>query len=574
MGLNTALFTSLSGLTNHSQKISVTGNNISNVSTNGFKASRTFFESQVSLTRNSGSAPTDLLGGTNPSQIGMGTRIGAIDRNFSNGTLETTGVNTDVAIDGDGFFMVQKDGRDLYTRSGNFNVDRDFNLVLPSNGGLVQGYGIDEDFNINDELGNIQIPVGHMTLAEQTETIRFGGNLNAGGEVGTHGAIIESSPLLLDGGGVADEDSALLDLVDEEGEPLFALDDVITFSDVKKGQSTLPEKTFQIGPDNTSESDGHGETLDALMGFMREIFGIHEDVDPDAEPPAGVNLDGDGQLQVVGNAGTANDLSFNAGSIVVNKGSASPSTPFDLFKTQSANGESVKTTVTAFDSLGNELTIDLTMALEGKDNSGTQWRYFAESNDDTDLDRVLGNGVLEFDNNGSLVTTDPQPITIDREDTGAFFEQEIDIEFTSPDGTVSALTNTDSQLKAIWQDGSPKGTLENFEVGQDGIIMGEFSNSLKRPLGQLAMANFSNNRGLKEVSQGLYDVTTNSGLAMIGKPGVDGAGRVLGGTLELSNVELSQEFINLITASTGYSANSRVLSTSDRLIQELLQIVR
>ncbi len=570
MGLNTALFTSLSGMTNHSTAISVTGNNIANVSTNGYKASRTFFESQVSFTLNGATAPTDTLGGSNPSQVGMGTRIGAIDRNFTGGTLQTTGVNTDVAVDGDGFFILGKDGRQLYTREGNFNVDRDFNLVLPSHGGLVQGYGVDDDFNVTDVLGNIQIPLGNLTLAEQTTTVRLGGNLNAGGELGTRGALLESEPLLTGGGAIADADTLLTDLEDSGGTSLFSGGDILTVSDVKKGQSTLPPKTFQVGPDNTTASDGHGQTLDELMGFLREIFGIHEDLDP----PAGVGIDGDGRLRIEGNPGTANDLTITSASMVVNKGGADPSIPLSFSKQQAADGESVRTTYVAYDSLGNELTIDLTMVLEGRDNSGTQWRYYAESEDDTDLDRVVGNGTLRFDNKGALVSDDVQSIVIHRNDTGAFFEQQIDLEFTSPDGMVSALTNTTSQLKAIWQDGSPMGTLETFDVGQDGIIWGQFSNSLKRPLGQLALATFANNRGLTDVAQGLYDVSANSGLAMVGRPGTGGAGRVLGGTLELSNVELSQEFIDLITASTGYSANSRVLSTSDRLIQELLSIVR
>jgi flagellar hook protein FlgE len=234
----------------------------------------------------------------------------------------------------------------------------------------------------------------------------------------------------------------------------------------------------------------------------------------------------------------------------------------------------VRTTFVAYDSLGTPMNLDLNLVLESKTSTGTNWRFYAQSQDDSDLSRVLGNGTLSFDTDGQLQSVAGNAITIDRADTGAFTPQQITLRFDEPAGSVSALTDVNSQISAPSQDGTPIGTLEDFSVAEDGTIVGVFSNSELRNLGQVVLANFANPGGLMETGTNLYAVTGASGDAAIVTPGTGGAGGVVGGAIELSNIDLSQEFINLITASTGFSANSRVLSTSDRLMQELLATIR
>ena len=136
------------------------------------------------------------------------------------------------------------------------------------------------------------------------------------------------------------------------------------------------------------------------------------------------------------------------------------------------------------------------------------------------------------------------------------------------------MTDITSQISALSQDGSGIGTLEDFSISTDGTISGVFSNGLLRNIGQVVLATFANPRGLLDLGGNLFNLSSNSGNATIALPGSGRAGRIVGGALELSNVDLSEEFINLITASTGFSANARVLSTSDRLIQELLATAR
>ncbi|MAX25508.1 MAG: flagellar biosynthesis protein FlgE, partial [Phycisphaeraceae bacterium] len=236
---------------------------------------------------------------------------------------------------------------------------------------------------------------------------------------------------------------------------------------------------------------------------------------------------------------------------------------------QEANGESVRTSFIAYDSLGQEIILDLNIVLEEKSNAGTTWRFYVQSEDDSDLSRILGDGTLKFDTNGRFLLATDTEITLDLDNTGALNPQTITLNFEDEDA-LSALAAPQSTIAAQSQDGSPIGTLESFYFSEDGVIHGVFSNSLERDLGQLVLANFVNPDGLIEEAGNMYDVTASSGDPILGAPGTNGTGRTLGQAQELSNVDLSNEFITLINATTGYSANSRVFSTSDQLIQELL----
>ena len=566
MPLQTSLFTGLTGLAANSTMIDVTGNNIANVNTTAYKKSRISFETTVQRTLKSGSAPTALQGGTNPAQVGLGTRVANISRDFSSGGFTPTGVATDNSIEGNGFFIVEDNGTQLYTRNGNFALDADFNLT--SNGAKVQGFGVDDNFNvIPGALQDINLPLGVLTISEATGSVNFSGNLNASGDVATQGSIIDSEVLYADATATtqADAATALNSIYDGDGNQLFADGDVITITGAYKGGSVLPDKTFEVTT-NTQDADDSGATVQDLIDFFDDVLGIDESLTP------GVSITG-GQLRFEGNAGTANELSLEDANLVVNAGVA-PVAPISFTQSQNANGESVKTQFVAYDSLGAPVNVDLTFVLEGKDNTGTQWRFFAESEDDSDLDRQLSTGVMNFDNDGQLISTVDGTVTIDRNNTGAFSPMAVDLAFQDPFGSVSALSDVRSQVSAINQDGSPIGTLEDFNVAEDGTITGVFSNGLLRDLGQIPLAMFANNAGLSDVGGSKFQAGVNSGTAAVVSATTGGSGRIIGRSLELSNVELSEEFINLITASTGYSANSRIISTSDRLIQELLATVR
>lgn len=570
MALQTALFSSLTGITSNSQLLAVTGNNIANVNTTGYKKSRITFETQISQRLTSAAAPTATLGGTNPTQMGLGSRTSTITRDFSTGSLQPTGVNTDMAIDGNGFFIVEDQGNTRYTRTGNFVLDRDFNLVN-ADGGRVQGFGVDEEFNVVEGLlVDLTIPVGVLTLAKATENVTFAGNLNAAGDVATVGSISTSDVLYSDALATtpAVGTDTLAGLFDATGASIYTAGDVITVGGVTKGGAAIGEATFEIGPANTTDSDDFGTTLDDFTAFLDDVLGIDTTQAPTATSTPGITIVG-GQIVVEGNTGEDNGILFSASSIQSNN-----VVSFGFTGTQEANGGSTRTTFVAFDSLGNEIVVDLRFVLESKTTTGATWRYYADSVDDTDLDIHLGTGVLSFDTEGNLLTVSNPSISIDRANTGAVTPLDINLQFADPFNTITSLADTSSQIAAQSQDGSQIGSLEDFSVGGDGTITGVFSNGLLRDIGRVAVAVFANNNGLEEFGGSLFRPTVNSGLATVVSAGQAGSGTVIGRALELSNVELAEEFINLISASTGFSANSRVLTTSDELIQELLASVR
>jgi len=142
------------------------------------------------------------------------------------------------------------------------------------------------------------------------------------------------------------------------------------------------------------------------------------------------------------------------------------------------------------------------------------------------------------------------------------------------DGSGLSSHSGASGAAARSQSGSPMGTLQSFTIGGDGTINGVFSNGRTRPLGQIALANFTNPAGLEKAGNSTFRATVNSGNAQIGAPGTGGRGAILSSTLEMSNVDLAAEFTNLIIAQRGYQANSRVITSSDELLQELVNLKR
>ena len=250
------------------------------------------------------------------------------------------------------------------------------------------------------------------------------------------------------------------------------------------------------------------------------------------------------------------------------------STPnFAFGKRQEAVGQSAASDFIVYDSLGIPVSVRVTAALESRTDGATVYRWYADSPDNQPLTGAnvsLGTGLIRFDGNGNFVSTTNDRIAISRNDVPSVSPLQFNIDFS----TVSGLAASKASLAATRQDGSEPGVLNSFVVGEDGGIRGVFSNGISRDLGKLQLARFSNAAGLEARGLNLYSAGVNTGLPIQGGPGENGIGNVVGGALELSNTDIGKDLIRLVLASTQYRGNSRVITTAQQLIDELLNLRR
>ncbi len=582
MSSTIAMFTGLSGLNASSRQLDVIGDNIANVNTNGFKSSRVVFSDSINITMRGATAPGDVTGGTNPVQIGMGVQVAGTQRDTRQGTLAPSGDARDLAIDGSGYFPIQRGTEQFYTRAGSFRLDRANSLVTVG-GDYVLGYGVDGDFQIQSgALQPLSIDLGGTTVAEATQNVSVSGNLDASGSVASRGTRLTlgagqgvgfslvTGATVPAGAGNVIEDTSLLTEIATAGDPAtarFTTGQTIQIDGARRGQALLPAATFTIGATST---------LADLMAFINSSMGIRTGAtNPDGGVP-GVSVDpATGVIAIDGNTGDVNDLELDSGSIRLHNADGSiAAMPFTSSRVQSSDGESVRTAFITYDSLGNARLMELASVLVSRDDTGTQWAYELSSPEDTDQTTPGAVGTLSFDNLGRPINPLPVEARIELTGSGAVTPFVFNLNFADQTGTLTSLAQSPSELQVITSDGVPAGTLQDFAIGRDGIITGVFSNGLIRSLGQIALAEFNNPEGLTDVGNNLFRSSPNSGTASIVTPGTRGAGFVIGGAIEQSNVDLGQEFISMIMASTAYSASSRVITTADQLLQQLLVLGR
>ncbi|MBI4717325.1 MAG: flagellar hook-basal body complex protein [Planctomycetes bacterium] len=565
MSLSAAMLTGFTGIKSNSVGVDTVGDNLANVNTTAFKNQRTLFETLLYRTISEGEGPSATSGGTLPRQIGSGSGVASIQRNFEPGGIDSTGFPSDLAIDGDGFFIVNSPAGDqLYTRDGSFRLDATQTLVA-ANGNPVQVFAADAAGQITPgTLSNLVIPLGTATEAVATSQAVMNGQLDAAAGVASQGAVVATQPLATASGAAAGATTDLTDLVDDNGVPLFATGDELAINGTKGGIAT-PESIFVVGTT--------GSTLGELARHLEAAFGIN--TDPAAGGAPGVTVAAGptpaaGSLVIASNVGEINAVGLDAGSITNRTGAVA--SPFAFSTVTPALGDGVTTSFGVFDSLGNLVDVRLRAVLESKSDAGTTWRFFAESEGDSDASSVLGTGTISFDANGQFVAATGTDLTLDRANSGAATPLAVTLDFSSLTGLASP--DGESQLIMASQDGAPAGIMTGFGIDDEGVVTGAFSNQQTRVLGQVALATFRNNEGLVALSDNTYAVGPNSGDATIVAPRTGVAGAIVSGGLEQSNVEIAREFINLIQNSTGIAAASRVVRVSDELLQELLLLAR
>ncbi len=565
MSLTSAMLVGFSGIRSNSLTVDTVGNNLANVSTTAFKGQRTLFETLLYQTITPGTAPDGDSGGTLPRQIGLGSTLSSLQRNFLQGTIEGTGFQSDLAIDGEGFFILERaDGERAYTRDGSFRLDASQTLVSAA-GVPLQVFGANANGEITaGTLSDLVIPLGTISQAVPTTMVVMDGRLDSGTNIASAGAVVTSQPLLTAAGAPATVSTLMTDLVDDDAVPLFSAGDILTVNSTKGGVS-IKEATFEISTT--------GRTLGDFAQFVESALGI--DTDPANGGSPGVTVsDGSeypaGALLIRSNFGEVHAVELNAGSVTNTTGVVT--SPLSFATVAPAVGEGLTTSFSVFDSLGNTVNVRLRLALESKSPTGMTWRFHAESVDDTDLSPALGTGTITFDVNGQFVGATGTDLGVDLAGVGAVSPLAFALDLSGLTGL--AATDGSSDMIMASQDGAPAGILTGYSIDVDGIVTGTFSNQQTQVLGQVALATFPNSEGLVALSDNTFTIGANSGEAAIVAPRMLGAGTVRSGALEQSNVEIAREFVNLITASTGISSASRVVRVADDLLQELLLLAR
>ncbi len=465
-----SLYSGVSGLQNHQIRMDVIGNNISNVNTTGFKKGRVNFHDMISQSLQGAARPNERVGGVNPRQIGLGMQISSIDTLFNQGSLQTTGVKTDVAIQGEGFFILREGDVDMYTRAGAFALDANGTLVNPANGMRVQGWEAETEgsltfINTSGTPGDLIIPIGEKDEARATTTVFAASNLFKGTPVIPPGA---------------------------------------SESEIADGTREITKEIY----------DAFGGTHQLRIDYTR--------------------IDGSPNQWLA--------------TVSINADTESPIQPtVSVGGIQSADN----TYVVEFDNMGR-------LALASNNGGGLD----SDGNVLIDVAFLVPDTSIPADPITGL--TEPpvtQTVSVDIGAVGAMEES-------------TTQFNSESTNKIVRQDGYGLGYLEDFRIDQSGIITGIYSNGTNRPIGQLALAGFTNPGGLEKAGDNTFVVSINSGEPLIDPPGAAGKGSIIAGTLEMSNVDLAEQFTDMIVTQRGFQANSRTIQTSDQMLQEVLTLKR
>ncbi|MDZ4863729.1 MAG: flagellar hook-basal body complex protein [Gemmatimonadota bacterium] len=693
-----SLFAGVSGLRNHQTRMDVIGNNIANVNTVAYKSSRvTFAEAFAQLLQGASRPPGDQ-GGINPIQIGLGSKIGSIDQNFAQGNLESTGQNTDLAIQGDGLFVLSDGNRSYYTRAGNFQLDANGRMVSPANGFKVQGINADSNglLSTGAAVQDIALPFGKKSPAQATSSVTLTGNLDArakplGTILATQGRVYGVEQSTSNGGAGSDmsglyakgaangsifgmvPDSTTVTITDgtntqtytyvkaDTGVGTFdfhSLSDLVaevnnTFGATGTNTMSLAQNnvtgalTFTaiagvsiditssnpalikaLGSANgvlaaagtastdefshiaestdlvTSLRNGTGQSLGLLAGNTVLIDGNKGGTAVTSgsvaigagttygQLLAGIdttmiiaNITGSaidpttGALSITGDGGTSNALTGlnirSAAAGATNFNAVFDSRAGNYIERQAATDVTHQAAITVYDSMGTP--ISLTMTFTKDPTAPNRWTWDASVPAPAAVTGG-GSGFVTFDSDGRLETFAYNGGGSSLQfDPGSGATAPVDIQLdTGLLGDINGLSQFASASNAVAsnQDGYPMGNLQDISVDSRGVITGYFTNGVNQTLAQISMSSFNNPSGLLRLGNNMYAESANSGSAIVGFSGTSNQSTITPGALESSNVDLSEEFTNMIIAQRGFQANARVITTADEMLTELVNLKR
>ena len=509
-------------MTASSKQMDVISNNLANENTLGFKAGNTHFASMLNQS----------LSDSGSLSVGQGVAVAAVSTQFSQGSFETTGNVTDLAIDGDGFFMVKDQEEAVYyTRAGAFHINNEGYLV-DGNDYRVQGYNTFTSTTVEEDdisLQNIQ------SEPNATTKVSIGANLD---ENATYGEKFNVSQSVFDSKGGIHNMSITLMKTEESGTWGF---------DVNLDSSNTSQTTDQIA-----------------CGMVFDENGLLKNLYKGDIPAASI-------AAVSAGGGTI------AGTVINKAGQLYKDTTSSITLTKSASvgvwevtAEGGYTHALAWQEASGSNQY-LKMDLDGKGGADITFDLGA-----TTGNKWAANDTVSFNIDKTDVASQDVAMTFGDLGNGAtvgLSDNKITWNLVSEDAQKITGYASTSVVKSLVNDGYTSGVLKSLNFDNDGIINGFFTNGQTSNLGQIVLANFPNNSGLRKIGN-YFGQTNESGEAIKNKPGSGGLGEIQSNTLETSNTDVAKEFINMIMAQRAYQASAQVITTADQMLSVLMNIKR
>lgn len=568
-----ALFTGLSGIQAHQLRTNVVADNLANINTTGYKSRRANFEELLAQTIEAATGPEGGASGTNSVQAGTGVRLKSIDTNFNQGSIATTDRVTDLAIEGDAMFILRDaENNQFYTRDGSFAFDGVGRLVNPSNGMIVQGNtAIDGSFSTSatSDLQDIQIALEQEIPGSATSFVNLSGNLDPG----------ETTSLT--------HETLFVDVL--TGEEATNATVINNLSQVDLALTTNDQLVFDGTRNDGTAFDGAftftaGDTLAAFLTSVGTAFSVGQ------TDTFSANLDTTGKLQITNSSGVI-QTGFTLDAQLIDDFSDSGLTAI------TPNVQRVSTTI--FDAEGGAHSLTLTFTQQPLPRT---WLYEVLVDNRTPTDGSRGR--MQFNPDGGFA--DFVPLDVDATGTiqgttgglqpgargfdisSAIDDRKAQVSIALPDGKVlvfdlrgrpeggiTGLTQfaSSSSIAVVRQDGRAAGSLENVFIEKDGVVEGRFSNGQTQELAKIVLAMFPNAGGLSREGGNLFSETENTGTRVLKDLREDPAGlQVISGSLELSNVDMARELTDLIITQRGFQANARVVTTTDQILAETVNL--
>jgi flagellar hook protein FlgE len=654
-----SLFVGATGVRSHQTRMGVISNNVANVNTTAFKSGRANFADLMSRSLGQGNPASGTTVATNPVQSGLGVALSSVDLVQTQGTLQATGMDTDLAVEGDGYFILGQGANRAYTRDGTFSFDVKGRLVDPGTGLIVQGNMADATGKLKSPLENLVIPLDRESKAAATQNIKLSGNLNASGtgkgdkvwdNDTTFGqpARIVSSPnpgfpldlsTLTNGGlkiTVTENGATYQSTISVPARSYAQRTDLVSELNAQIGTNTTLAnrvlfRTNDLGQvvlrtvdggtgvslaiDNANSQVNVAARLGLTTGTSQQgsraadtdtinsLADVSQDLTQgDVLRFSGVKPNGeqfDGTFTYQANTGDKLSDLFHAVENVYGgvKAGLDPQTG-QFILTDAASGDRVagfdinfslldsgngsgiygnappyqlSTNTQVYDQKGDSHSLTLNYTKGAVDN---EWNWSATVDGLTP--DAGSNGKIIFNEDGTLRSFQAADGAALRFTPGNGTAPVVIALDANSSDTFGGLTQfvADSSAAVRSQDGRAAGTLESVSIESSGSIIGLFSNGNSEVLGRVALASFSNDGGLRREGSNLFAATQASGEAVVGAAESTVQGSIRSGSVEMSNVDLAQEFTEMILAQRGFQANARSITTSDDLLNEVVNLKR